>query len=592
MAERTLGDVPGLDGLLPNLGNLTADYSYAEVNALGDVTAGADTLGALAPVSGGDPFSYQPGFLDPGSESGTSSPGMADPMTTSHLPSYDGGSDYSGGSTGTDTGASSSQWDAEQLDNAQTIVKVGKDVGASDRDIQTALMAAIVESGLKNVNYGDRDSLGLFQQRDAWGSAEQRTTPAEAAKMFYTGGHGGQRGLLDFADRDKMSLGEAAQAVQVSAYPDRYAEHESEAASLMGTLSGDTTSGKIGGDQYGLTQIDGKTVDNFTAAALQAAQKEWGGSGVNIMQGSHSTSVDASGNTHAGGGVIDVAPTDGDFEGLMTALRKIGFAAWIRNEPGYGQAGSGAHIHAVLIGDETLSPEAAQQVQSYLNNDNGLSGSAPDDGPREYINNRFVWGKRQSQDPTWRDKVVKAAQGWVGTPFTWGGQDFSGVDHENFLHNIYSKVGVELPKMAETIRSIAHPVDASKAKPGDLIGWKDPIEGLRFGISLGNGQLIEAGGPGRVVQVNELGADVLNTFGVPIKDLLGTKAQFDRWRANHPLPVRNNPGTVTTTTNPTTGHSMVEPHASVPAVHPHGGQVAGQGALNPDKPHTPMPGEY
>ena len=134
-------------------------------------------------------------------------------------------------------------------------------------------------------------------------------------------------------------------------------------------------------------------MDNFTAAALQAASSE-AGTDWRILQGSFSNDVAASGSTHAGGGVVDIAPTNGDWEGAVTALRKIGFAAWIRNVPGHGYAGSGEHIHAVLMGDEQLSDQAAIQVQSYLNNDNGLEGSAPDDGPREFVNNRFSWDER------------------------------------------------------------------------------------------------------------------------------------------------------------------------------------------------------
>ena len=73
-----------------------------------------------------------------------------------------------------------------------------------------------------------------------------------------------------------------------------------------------------------------------------------------VIQGSFSDDVSASGSTHAGGGVVDIAPTNGDWEGAVTALRKIGFSAWIRNAPGHGYAGSGEHIHAVLMGDEQI----------------------------------------------------------------------------------------------------------------------------------------------------------------------------------------------------------------------------------------------
>ena len=145
-----------------------------------------------------------------------------------------------------------------------------------------------------------------------------------------------------------------------------------------------------GQDPWERVTVDGETVDKFTAAALQVAGAD-GGTGWHILQGSFSDDVAASGSTHSGGGVVDIAPTDGDWEGAVTALRKVGFAAWIRNVPGHGQAGSGEHIHAVLIGDEQMSDQAAVQVQSYLHNDNGLAGSAPDDGPRQFVDNRFSW---------------------------------------------------------------------------------------------------------------------------------------------------------------------------------------------------------
>ena len=124
-------------------------------------------------------------------------------------------------------------FDAEQLANAATIINVGKSLDASPRDLQIALMAAMQESSLRNLDYGDRDSVGLFQQRNAWGEFAQRHDPEQAARMFFTGGHGGQRGLFDITDRERMSLAEAAQAVQVSAYPDAYTKWSDEAADLL-----------------------------------------------------------------------------------------------------------------------------------------------------------------------------------------------------------------------------------------------------------------------------------------------------------------------------------------------------------------------
>lgn len=126
----------------------------------------------------------------------------------------------------------------EQRRNAATIISVGRSLGASDRDVTIALMTALQESGLRNLSYGDRDSVGLFQQRAPWGSFEERTNPRESARMFFQGGRGGQPGLFSKTNRNEMSLTQAAQAVQVSAFPDAYAKHEKSALELLGTAAG------------------------------------------------------------------------------------------------------------------------------------------------------------------------------------------------------------------------------------------------------------------------------------------------------------------------------------------------------------------
>lgn len=129
-------------------------------------------------------------------------------------------------------------WSSEQVSNAQTIISVGQQLGASQRDIQIAIMTALQESGLRNLNYGDRDSIGMFQQRNAWGSNADRLDPVKSARMFFTGGGQGQRGLLDFKQRNSWSLTKAAQKVQVSAFPDAYAKWEKDALGLLGQTGG------------------------------------------------------------------------------------------------------------------------------------------------------------------------------------------------------------------------------------------------------------------------------------------------------------------------------------------------------------------
>ena len=134
--------------------------------------------------------------------------------------------------------ASGPSLSAEQRGNAATIISVGRSLGVSDHGIVVALAAAIQESSLRNLAHGDRDSVGLFQQRPSqgWGSAAALQDPATAAKLFFTGNPGKTRGLLDIAGWSSMNVTTAAQAVQVSAYPKAYAQWEKTAQSLLRSL--------------------------------------------------------------------------------------------------------------------------------------------------------------------------------------------------------------------------------------------------------------------------------------------------------------------------------------------------------------------
>ncbi|PFG31463.1 muramidase family protein [Paramicrobacterium agarici] len=127
---------------------------------------------------------------------------------------------------------------AEMSTNAQTIIRVGRSLGVSDYGLVVALAAAMQESSLRNVDHGDRDSLGLFQQRTSqgWGTEEQIMNPEYAAKAFFVGVSGKTRGLLDISGWKNMSVTEAAQAVQVSAYPDAYAKWETSARAWLAQL--------------------------------------------------------------------------------------------------------------------------------------------------------------------------------------------------------------------------------------------------------------------------------------------------------------------------------------------------------------------
>ena len=144
--------------------------------------------------------------------------------------------------------------DSSQMKNASTIASVGKSLGASTRDIIIALMTAMQESTLRNLKHGDRDSVGLFQQRAPWGSFADRTNPRESARMFFQGGQGGQPGLFSKTGRNEWSLGQAAQAVQVSAFPKAYTKWEAMARAIVDSIKWSGSSASLpagkGGKAY------------------------------------------------------------------------------------------------------------------------------------------------------------------------------------------------------------------------------------------------------------------------------------------------------------------------------------------------------
>jgi LysM repeat protein len=127
----------------------------------------------------------------------------------------------------------------EMRQNAAIIVEVGRSMGVPDYGIVIALATAAQESTLRNLDWGDRDSVGLFQQRPSqgWGTVEQLTDPWESSRRFYGGPGVPTRGLLDIAGWQDMPLTVAAQAVQVSAFPNAYAKWEASARGWLANLS-------------------------------------------------------------------------------------------------------------------------------------------------------------------------------------------------------------------------------------------------------------------------------------------------------------------------------------------------------------------
>ncbi|MFI6082654.1 hypothetical protein ACIBBB_17040 [Streptomyces sp. NPDC051217] len=121
----------------------------------------------------------------------------------------------------------------EQAANAATISAVGTTRGMPERAVTIALATALQESALRNIDHGDRDSVGLFQQRPSkgWGTVEQILDPVYSAGKFYAG-------LAEVPGYSRLPLTEAAQRVQRSGFPQAYAKHEPDATLLSAALTG------------------------------------------------------------------------------------------------------------------------------------------------------------------------------------------------------------------------------------------------------------------------------------------------------------------------------------------------------------------
>lgn len=133
----------------------------------------------------------------------------------------------------------------EQLANACTIIVTGRDLGFGSRDQTIAVMTAMGESSLRNLDYGDAEtsgvtnpdgsrttSLGLFQQQDNWGTRDERMDPSTAATLFY-------RALAEHVpDRDTLEPTLVAHRVQINADPQHYAGYWTRAMRVVEALTG------------------------------------------------------------------------------------------------------------------------------------------------------------------------------------------------------------------------------------------------------------------------------------------------------------------------------------------------------------------
>lgn len=120
-----------------------------------------------------------------------------------------------------------------QGDNAALLAAVSIRRGLPARAATIAIATALQESKLVNLTYGDRDSVGLFQQRPSqgWGTVEEIMDPVYSTGRFYDG-------LVAVAGYQELPITDAAQRVQRSAFPEAYAQHETRARAWASALTG------------------------------------------------------------------------------------------------------------------------------------------------------------------------------------------------------------------------------------------------------------------------------------------------------------------------------------------------------------------
>ncbi|AWS48530.1 hypothetical protein DKM19_19055 [Streptosporangium sp. 'caverna'] len=152
---------------------------------------------------------------------------------------------------------------AYRVSCARMVIKAVHDRGLDPRAAVIAIATTIVETSIQNISEEvDHDSLGLFQQRASWGSASQRLNPTWATNAFL------DKMLRAYPNNSwkTASIGAVCQAVQVSAYPDRYQVEAGDAQIIVNTLLTDISGPKGTASVYGVL-ADGR----LTYTAIDAA---------------------------------------------------------------------------------------------------------------------------------------------------------------------------------------------------------------------------------------------------------------------------------------------------------------------------------
>ena len=218
---------------------------------------------------------------------------------------------------------------------------------------------------------GTSDTAGLFALSNGehvWTAEEVRKAGGHAA--MYRMRQAVRQGLAGFAAGGSPGFTVRAPMPNTSQFAREVAAHAVHIARPFAQQIAKQFMGP-GGPPGSRQSFRGVTLNERTIRMLLAAERILGRV-FRITQGSYSTSVSASGSTHAGGGAMDTNGPGG-WNAAVNALRRSGFAAWHRTPS---QGPWGHHIHSIAIGDPTASAAAKAQVRDFLRGGNGLRGMA------------------------------------------------------------------------------------------------------------------------------------------------------------------------------------------------------------------------
>ncbi len=193
----------------------------------------------------------------------------------------------------------------EQSENAALIAAIGVRRGLPARAVSIALATAYQESKITNIETGDRDSLGIFQQRPSqgWGSPDEILDPYYSINAFYDA-------LVEVDGYEEMRITDAAQEVQRSGYPEAYQDHAADAQALASALTG-YSPGRFtcvvddpGGD--GPTKLGRAGLTSDAAAVRRDLDAAFGGLSLGGFAPGGVSSGHSEGSAHYKGRAIDI----------------------------------------------------------------------------------------------------------------------------------------------------------------------------------------------------------------------------------------------------------------------------------------------